>query len=372
MEIYPTGERFTKASGLPKEAVQTTGVVALSKWTRLLVASPRTLGRGYAWKDTIAHEYIHYMVAWRSKDKTPVWLQEGIARSHEGFWRTNDPPVMQPYQQGLLADALAHDSLVPLERMHPSMAFLSSADEAALAYAQVSTMVEHLMDVAGADAVSRTLDEVRDGTDALQAVADIGAKGDVATFMDGWRARLKKMNLVSRKLAATPTVLGGDTDEFGLDPVLSQNRERAGFARIGDLLLEAKRFEAALIEYEKAMPPDEPPSPALSERKAEALVGLGKTKEAIAVLRASIDDYPEIAATRKRLAGLLLAQGDTAGALVQFRASADTNPFDPEVQQALAHLYTAAGKTELAQRHARYKRILDLGGETLDKDGADG
>ena len=202
-------------------------------------------------------------------------------------------------------------------------------------------------------------------------------KVQICTSIDGPELLHNKQRILAGGNAYQESVkwirrINKEYERIGLDPVLSQNRERAGFARIGDLLLEAKRFEAALIEYEKAMPPDEPPSPALSERKAEALVGLGKTKEAIAVLRASIDDYPEIAATRKRLAGLLLAQGDTAGALVQFRASADTNPFDPEVQQALAHLYTAAGKTELAQRHARYKRILDLGGETLDKDGADG
>ena len=34
-------------------------MVALSKWSRLLALSPRALGRGYAWKDTIAHEYVH-------------------------------------------------------------------------------------------------------------------------------------------------------------------------------------------------------------------------------------------------------------------------------------------------------------------------
>lgn len=363
MELYPTAARFTAASGLPPAAVQTTGVVALSKWTRLLVTSPRALGRGYSWKDTIAHEYIHYIVAWRTRDRTPVWLQEGIARSHESLWYLDAPPELQPYQQSLLADALGHDTLVPLERMHPSMAFLDSADEAALAFAQVSTMVEHLRNTTGVDAVSKVLDRVREGTDALQATADVGAGGDTAAFMAAWKKMLGQKHLVSRKLAAMPTVLGAAADDIGVDPLLAKRKDLAGFARLGDLLREADRPEAALIEYKKAIPEGEPASPALSSRMSDALVILKKTEDAIAILRASIVDYPEYASTRKRLGTLLLAQGKHREALTQFRASADINPFDPEVQSVLADLYASTGNSTLAARHTRYRGILALGGE---------
>lgn len=362
MEIYPTAERFTKASGLPVAAVQTTGVVALSKWTRLLVTSPRALGRGYAWKDTIAHEYIHYIVAWRTKDQAPVWLQEGIARSHEALWNQDVPPELQPYQQSLLAEALAGDKLVPLERMHPSMAFLDSADEAALAFAQVSTMMMHLRAVAGNDAVSKVLDRVRRGTDALKATADVGTSGDVNQFMTGWRTMLAELNLVRRKLAAMPTVLGPSEDDFGIDPVLAGRRDLAGHARLGDLLREADRAEASLVEYRKAIPKGEPAPPTLSSRMAESLLTLGRTDEALATLRASVNDYPEYATTRKSLGGILLSQGKSQDALVQFRASADINPFDPDVQAALADLYASLGDATLAARHARYRGILALGG----------
>ncbi len=372
MEIYPSAERFTKASGLPTEAVQTTGVVALSKWTRLLVTSPRALGRGYAWKDTIAHEYIHYIVAWRTRDRAPVWLQEGIARSHESLWNQAEPPALQPYQQSLLAEALASDKLVPLERMHPSMAFLDSADEAALAFAQVSTMMVHLRAVAGENAVSDVLDRVRGGTDALEATAAVGTSGDVPRFMAGWRTMLEGMHLVSRKLAAMPTVLGPSEDDFGIDPVLASRRDLAGHARLGDLLREAERPEASLVEYRKAIPEGEPAPPTLSARMSDALQTLGRTDEALATLRASVNDYPEYASTRKRLGAILLAQGKPRDALVQYRASADINPFDPDVQAALADLYTNLGDTALAARHARYRGILALGGATPGENGDDG
>ena len=45
LDIFPTATRFIGGSGLPPEAVRTTGVVALSKWTRLLLTSPRALSR---------------------------------------------------------------------------------------------------------------------------------------------------------------------------------------------------------------------------------------------------------------------------------------------------------------------------------------
>ncbi len=385
VEIYPSAERFIAASGIPAEAVRTTGVVALSKWSRLLLTSPRGLGRGYAWRDTLAHEYLHLVVAWRSRDQTPVWLQEGIARSHEVLWHEDTFAPLAPHAESLLARALANDTLVPLAKMHPSMAFLPSADEAALAYAQVGTMVEYLSSTVGKDALSRVLDRVRTGTDALEAVAGVAGQAPDA-FMDAWRTDLRQRRLVARGIAAAPTVLGPADDAYGVDPLLAKRKDLAGFARLGDLLLAAGKPEAALAEYAKALggaeegsstppplhgartpPPgvsnaDEPPSPLVVARRAEALRQLGRVDEAITSLQASVRAYPEFPATRKALAALLLARGKSTPALAEYRAAADVNPFDPVVQTALADLYARSGASALAERHARYRRILDLGG----------
>lgn len=362
VEIYPTAARFIAASGLGADNVRRTGVVALSKWSRLLVTSPRALLRGYAWKDTIAHEYIHYLVAWRTRDRTPVWLQEGIARSHESLWRGDTLSSLPSYQQSLLADALRKDTLVTLEQMHPSMAFLPTAEMASLAFAQVSTMVDHLEATAGAGATARVLEEVRDGTDALQAVADVATGGDRDRFQEGWKESLKRISLIQRKLAAPVTVLDGAGDDLALDPILGRRADLAGLAHIGDLLLAQNRADAALVEYRKATPEDEPASPMLSVRLARALVQLGKVDEAMAALRSSIADYAEYATTRKDLGALLLKAGRTADALVEYKASADINPFDPEVHASLADLYAATGDSVSAARHRTYRQILTLGG----------
>lgn len=358
MELYPTAQRFIDASSLPGAAVRTTGVVALSKWTRLLVSSPRALGRGYGWKDTIAHEYIHYIVAWRTEDRAPVWLQEGIARSHEVLWRVSEPESLAPTQASLLADALKNETLLPLAKMHPSMAFLSSPEEASLAYAQVSTMIVYLRKKEGPTAVSRVLDLVRTGRDALQAVADVGANGDTAAFITGWRTYLSELKLVSRKLAEAGVVLDGAGDEFAADPVLGKRADLARWARLGDILLDAGRPEAALVEYRKASPAGEPPSPQLSSRTASALLKLGRKDEARLALTESVRDYPEFAVTRRLLGGLLRDAGDLGGAFAQYRGAVDVDPFDVEAQSALAELYDARGDATLAERHRRYARLL--------------
>lgn len=366
VEIYPTAARFIAASSIPAESVQTTGVVALSKWSRLLVTSPKALARGYAWKDTLAHEYIHYVVAYNTADRAPVWLQEGIARSHEVLWRVDTFEDLPAYQQSMLANALAKDSLVPLERMHPSMAFLPSAEMAALAFAQVATMVQFLQNSAGIDSTKRVLAEVKSGTDALVAVANVGSHGDTSAFMSGWKQWLRSLKFVSRQLAAMPTVIGGG-DDLSTDPLLANRQDLAGFARLGDLLLDAQKPTAALVEYQKAVPKDEPASPALAVRLARAYRALGQDPKAIAVLSDSIRDYPEYASSRKELGELLVRSGNRSGATVQYLASADINPFDPAVQDALATLFDAAGNVPQAERRRRYERILRTGGSAPSK-----
>lgn len=364
VEIYPTARSFIAASSLPAEAVQTTGVIALSKWNRLLLTSPRALGRGYPWKDTLAHEYLHEVVAWRTGDRAPVWLQEGIARSHEALWSRDTFAPLAPLARSLLGGALANDSLVPLQRMHPSMAFLSSAEEASLAYAQVDTMLQFLEQRAGAGGVSRLLDEVRDGEDAHVAWAKVlGGTPDSA--MADWRAWLRTLGLEDRGLASSPTVLGAQDDAFGADPVLAKRKDLAGFARLGDLLADKNRPEAALVEYDKAMPTDEPTSPALVVRRARVLVRLKRRDEALASLRASVADYPEEAESRRALADMEREDGRADAAIAQYEAALDIYPFDTETQTRLAELLAARGETSRAEQHLRQRRILETGGDDL-------
>lgn len=362
VEIYPTAHRFIQASGLGQEAVETTGVVALSKWSRLLMTSPRALGLGYTWKDTVVHEYIHQVVAWRTRDQAPVWLQEGMARHLESWWRGERDRPLGPYPQSLLAQALARNDLVTFEEMHPSMAFLPSAERATLAFAQVQMFVRFALLKGRDGTVNRTLGSVRDGEDAREALAGAAGYSTFSAFEADALVYLSQLDLVKRKLADMPPVVQSREDEFEVDPVLRKRKDLAGYARLGDLLRAAGHPKAALVEYGRATPVDEPPSPLLSNRVALCHRDLGDGATALKVLEASVRDYPEFGPTWKQVGDLLQAQGQPARALQAYREAADINPFDPTLQASLATLYRSRGDEALAARHERYRRILASGG----------
>ncbi len=252
LDIFPTARRFILASGLPPEAVRTTGVIALSKWSRLLVSSPRALGRGYGWKDTIAHEYIHLVVAWRTSDRTPVWLQEGLAKHLEQRWRGTADSGLSPHQQSLLATAVRDDAFVPFEKFKHSMAYLDSGEEAALAFSQVSTMVAYLEEQGGRAVFATVLDRIRDGEEPGLVVAEGAGHTDFEDFRVGWLVWLRGQTLIAEKIATLPVVLDGEGTQFDADPLLAARADLARFARLGDLLRDRGRFVAALVEYRKA------------------------------------------------------------------------------------------------------------------------
>ncbi|HSO35363.1 MAG TPA: hypothetical protein VLT33_22695, partial [Labilithrix sp.] len=74
-------------TGLPYKAAQTTGTVAVAKWGRVTLLSPRASHHGYPFRDTLAHELTHLAIAMQSRDRAPLWLHEGVARREEVRWR---------------------------------------------------------------------------------------------------------------------------------------------------------------------------------------------------------------------------------------------------------------------------------------------
>jgi tetratricopeptide (TPR) repeat protein len=363
VEIFPTGARFVDASGLGAEAVATTGVVAISKWARLLMTSPRAVARGYAWKDTLTHEYVHQVVSHVSHDRTPVWLHEGIARYLEACWRGELDAPLEPFAQSAMARALAEDDLVTFEEMHPSFAFLPSAERGALAYAQVQVLVATAVDHGGEGTLQRCLEAVDRGVEAPDALATAAGYPDFEALEEAALARMRGLELVERKLAALPVAIDGGGGDFAEDPLLAEHGDLADHARLGDLLRLAGRPQAALVEYTEAMPPDEPPSPLLANRGAECHIALGREEEAYGILQRSVQDYPSFAMTWRNLGQLERARGEPEAALRAYLASADVYPFEVDVQAALAALYTELDDAAAAARHARFERILLLGGE---------
>ncbi len=362
IELYPDARSFIAASSLMSSDVRTTGVVGLAKWSRLLITSPRVLARGYDWQDTAAHEYIHIVVAHHTADRAPVWLQEAIAKYLDSRWHDGtDRFALTVRQQGLIAEALRKDDFVTFDEMHPSLAKLPTAERAALAYAQLATLMQFCFEKGGDDVLTRVLPRVRDGEDPRVALAEEAGFSDFAALEAGWKGWVAKLDLVERRLAELPTVLEGG-DDLDIDPVLHEREDLARFVTLGDILRESGHTEASLVEYSKAIPDNEPPSPLLSNRMAQAQLELGNLGQARSGLEQSLSDYPDFTLSRKTLGVVLERQGHTDRAVEEMHQAFLLNPFDPEVLGALEQWNRRLGHTAEADRYAAYAAIRRRGG----------
>ena len=141
IELYRSPADLAAVSSLSQAEVARTGTIALCKWARLMVTTPRALAYGYPWLDTINHELVHYAVSTLTGDRAPVWLQEGLAKFLERRWREPPGGRIPPAMEHLLAKALRTNHLITFEAMHPSMAKLPSAEDATLAFAEVANAI---------------------------------------------------------------------------------------------------------------------------------------------------------------------------------------------------------------------------------------
>lgn len=373
VELFPDGRSFIAASSLTKDDVQTTGVTALSKWSRLLVSSPRALGRGYDWRSTLSHEYLHLVVAHNSLDEAPVWLQEGIAKYLDGFWKGTERFELGVRSEGYLAEALADDAFVPFDEMHPSLAKIkvfddqgqldpqASAERASLAYAQLATLVGHARSRGGDDTIARTLVAVADGVDPRVALAEAAGASSFDELLSTWKDELATLDLVDRDVEELPTVLDGG-DDAELDPVLSKRKDLANFLRLGDLLADRGRHRAALVEYAQARDEEDPNSPLLASREASAHLALDQPDRAREILEASLADYPTFPHNHRLMGRLEAEAGRTGEAIRWLERSVAHDPFHYEAQTALLDLYKQTGRTGDATRQEAVLRILRRGG----------
>src|SRR5262249_26580180 len=76
VEIFGEVKDLAKVSTLTLKEIETSGTIALCKFNRLMIVSPRALGRGYPWQDTLTHEYTHFVVSRVSRNTVPIWFHE--------------------------------------------------------------------------------------------------------------------------------------------------------------------------------------------------------------------------------------------------------------------------------------------------------
>lgn len=335
LEIYPDADSLARVSTLSVEAIRTTGTIALCKWGRLMIASPRALMHGYPWLDTVAHEYVHLLVTKATLDRAPVWLQEGIAKFLESRWRQDNASLpREPASERLLYEAAMKSELLDFDRLHPSIALLPTQKDASLAFAQVSSFISTFYDAFGAEGLQQVLARVADGEDARMAFAKV-AGAPWRTLEGRWRDQLAK-EPEAPVVRLLPRYLKGEASEQ--DEVADVELEQARkFLRLGDLLWARQRPAAASIEYGKAHRAA-PGDPVVASRYARSAIAGGRPQDAIVPLTTTLALYP---AHAPALASLATAQYRTRAfdeaEKAAYRAIAH-NPFDPQPHCVLSAL----------------------------------
>jgi hypothetical protein len=374
-------------TGLPYEAAQTTGTVAVAKWGRVTLLSPRASRHGYAWRDTIAHELTHLAVTSLTADRAPLWLQEGLAKREEVRWRDPGPFDDRPSADAVVARGIELKLDVPLDKLGPSIAMLPSADAAMVAFAEVTSFVRRLAaDPTGGGGVPVARPPTNGSAGALSvhpqtpdvlprllgALRDKKSLDDALVLATG--AKLKEWELrwraaiASEKKEPLPLMfaLGG-----GEPANMRDLRERA---RLAELLLGRDHPGEALMELDKLVSgtasgtgagKDPLADASIRYTRARALEALGRVKDAeqlVADPKDVVASYGSWWAIRGRFAR---GRGDEPLADAAFVEAVAADPLDAEC--ACESLEPARGPKDPAHGPlcdaARHRDEPKLGGD---------
>lgn len=359
VEIVRDPKELARVTTLTDQEIRTTGTVAVCKFNKLMLLSPKALLQGYDWLDTAAHEYTHLVITRKSRNGAPIWLQEGLAKWFERAWRGGGAPL-SPVEAAMVRNAIERGQLVGFDEMHPSLAKLPSQEKAGLAYAEVVIAVERMVARAGQKAPARVLDLVASGKDTRDAVAAVvGVPFD--RFLADWKQHMgsrplpRGADLHLRRLRfKDDPKQRGSWAEWAEIP----DEKARGFARLGELLRGRGRAQAARIEYGKAYDRVGPKVPILADQYALSAMTSGAEDLAERVLGEAVDWSPDYAALHVHLARLLVKRQQFAQARDHLLAANRRDPFDPEIHAGLARALAALGDPGGASREERFAKIL--------------
>lgn len=360
VEIYPRVEALGAVSSLTVDEIKTSGTIALCKYNRLMIVSPRELVYGYGWQDTLAHEFIHLLVTQKSHNTVPVWLHEGLAKFYDHRWRGVSRSPLSRHSEDLLARALKDEELIPFGAMSPSMAKLPSQHATATAFAEVYTVIEFLVERSG-DLIAAQLPQLlRSGKTDQDTVAAL-AELPWTKFEGAWKGFLRQRGLRTLKQPFAERMLfRGDATEEDELALLEADKAR-DFTWLGDQLRMKGRFRAATKEYAKAAEVAGDASPIIQSKLGYALLRQGEVDRAIEALTkplALADDYVLL---HLYLGEAYLSKGELEQAREHLEHAIGLNPFDPQVHERLAMVYERLGKTDAAARERRAHQLVTSG-----------
>lgn len=266
-------------TGLPEEAARTTGTVAVAKWGRVTMISPRAAESGYPWLDTLAHELTHLALSRGSRDHAPLWLQEGIAKRLEIAWRPLEPTDDVPPVDDMAGVGMAKGLGRPIDKLGPSLAMLPTPEDAMVAFAEVTSFMRYWVRETPKGSLAKLLVELKGARkpDDVQAAMKTVSGADLSEWAKRWKGYIEQ----------TPRTLPPElTPGARPEGVKRASRE----ARLGQLLAERGHHDVAAPHFESAvgaLPKDS----SLRAMHAESLVGKGERERAAKSLGALAELY---------------------------------------------------------------------------------
>jgi len=352
VEILPKISDLARVSTLTEREIETSGTIALCKYNKLMVVSPRATIFGYPWLDTMAHELTHYLISRATLDKTPIWLHEGLAKYEESRWRASPGEGgLGRAHEHLLAVALRKNKLITFEQMHPSMALLPSQEAAGTAFAEVYTIVAWMREKVGYPGLRNMLGRIRDGRTERRAIAEVMAM-PFESVESAWKHHLRSLNLRPDPALAgkVPKIRfdksAKDSENVGVEQVPEEKARR--LARLGGLLRARGHLAGAATEYEKARQ-SAPDDPFIGGKLARTYLELGQPEKAVEVATPFAHDR-EDAGPQATLGAAYLKLGDNSQAINFLLAAERLSPFDPAVRCGLADAYSAIADEMHAER----------------------
>jgi len=383
VEVYETAQALARVSPLTVAEIKASGTIALCKYNRLMITSPRALLRGYAWLDTLSHEFVHYLVTRKGRNSVPIWLQEGLAKFLETRWRGAPGLAVDEMSTALLTKAAKDRKLIPFAAMHPSIAKLPTQEMAALAFAEVESAIKLLYQRGGQHALTELVAAMSSGFSDENAVAQAYGK-PFPQFEQDWRADLLKPRREpstqapgsARPLATRKLVFKEDAKKKGASAQDGEgdrpsDPEAKRSVRLGEIFFARRRWAAAALEYGKARSRLPREVPLLARRYAFAQIQLGRLGEAESALAAAVSRDPQDEAAQVLYARVLEKRGEYAKARAALDLGISVDPFDPELHDVYVSVAKGLKDDALVEREKR-ALALALGERPAGKDTKEG
>ncbi len=359
VEVYPRTETLAAVSSLTEEEIRTSGTIALCKYNRLMITSPKALMRGYGWVDTLVHEYAHFVINRRTANRVPIWMHEGLAKFLERRWRGADAHRLAPSSEHLLQKRVRANDLITFEQMHPSMAKLPSQEDAAVAFAEVYTAMEYLREKAGKEAFKTLLDKIAAGTDARTAFAStLGTS--FRNFERDWREELTRRPPIEypEESGFQERLVFRDEDDKPTELSQIPQPKARDHIHLGGMLQARDRFGAAVVEYRKAERLMGAASPILQTRLAQSLNAIGEHAQAYEALVAIRDTFPGYVITWIEMGRAKIGTGEYEEAVKYLEEAARINPLDPSVHDEMARAYEKWGRPSMAEQARKLASLV--------------